>query len=451
MTAIHALSYVALVVLVGWALQCIVQTRRTMLSIAEFAALTIAGGMGTLGMLLMLLSLAGFKPARLVLLIVALAAISVLIALRKRIAIRSPRLVPASVLPAAIAGICLLAITVEALTTPVYLGDAFAIWGLHAREVYTQPLAPIPAEFGDPLWGGGHGRYPLLLPFMVCTCLLMHGGIDPVAEKLVFPLGQLALAGFVYAFARKRLPSFHSAALTAILLALPVMLRWAGSGYADSMLAMFHAASVIYLLEWIGEGRRSSLINAGLFTLFAAMTKNEGMALAIANALLVGWWCMRSHTDRWSAIAVSSGVIVLMLPFLIWAHQLPAFDENYPAQFTPAHIVSSLWKLRMLAQTFASEMFRNPSQNALWLMLLLSSAIGWRARSQTEVRVLWFLLAYQLVAYALTIAVSTWDTASLLGAASDRLILQATPIAALLIAGHGAVRIPVANASHEER
>ena len=68
-----------------------------------------------------------------------------------------------ALIPAALCAYMLLGVSMHALAFPVFEGDAFSIWGLKAKQVFSQPLLPRPDVFSDPSLGYAHARYPLML------------------------------------------------------------------------------------------------------------------------------------------------------------------------------------------------------------------------------------------------------------------------------------------------
>src|ERR1051326_3681801 len=206
-----------------------------------------------------------------------------------------------------------IAVTLHALAFPFYNWDAFAIWGLKAKVVTYDSLRSTPAYFHDASLSYSHPDYPLLLQFLTSGVYAAMGHVDDPLGKIVLPPLFAAYGAITFMALRWRLPRNQSILLTAILLAVPLCTRWAGSGYADVPLTLFYGASIFFLVKWLdessgksspspltplpsdgrGEPGRGTIIHhpssiippdlllACLFSVFAALTKSEGLGLAI--------------------------------------------------------------------------------------------------------------------------------------------------------------------------
>src|SRR5437867_6289777 len=115
-------------------------------------------------------------------------------------------------------------------------------------------------------------------------------------------------------------------------MSLPALLRWAGAGNGDLALAAFYVGSIVYLVRWIAAERAADLAFAMLFSVYAAFTKNEGLALALVNAVVLGTFCLVRPTRSrgWLGLAAYGlGLLVLLGPWLMFRANLPKTHEDY--------------------------------------------------------------------------------------------------------------------------
>jgi hypothetical protein len=201
---------------------------------------------------------------------------------------------------------------------------------------------------------------------------------------------------------------------------------------------MFYFGSVIYLIRWLRESRRQDLLFCALFSAFAALTKNEGLPLAVVNALVIAarWLATRRSIDASAAGLCGCIFLVMVAPFLIWAQTLPRTDEDYPSKLTVSRIIDNRERAFAIIPAMTGEAMNPHQEGCVWLLLPLAAVLGFRGFRQFEVRCLWFLIVAQLAIYVLIYEITPWDLNALLPLTVDRLILHVTPLAVVLIGLH---------------
>ena len=448
MTAVEMTAYLGLVLAIGYVIASMANSQRRM-SAAELLGLSLGLGFGTVGLLLLDLSLVGFPPHRGVLLLIGAVATLLLIIMAWGGRLAIPSKVRAFnfrdwteyllLLPGGLIVYVLVGVTVHAVAFDMYDGDAFAMWGLKAREVATEPIVPHPEFFSDPALFYSHARYPLLLPFVLAGGYGSVGGFHDRAVKVLFPLMFLALILLCYSclfnVGLSRLQAFL---LTALLVAVRPMARWAGSGYVDVPFAMFYFGSVVCLIRWLGRFRWQDLLLCAMFSAFAALTKNEGLPLAVINgiAIAVGWITKRPKLNDFSWIVYVGTAALMVAPFLTWVYPLPRGDEDYPSKLTISRIIDNRGRLLDIIPAMAGEAMAPRQQGCVWILLIAAAAVGRRGFARSELRCVWFLIGAQLFVYALVYEITPWDLTALLPLTVDRLFLHVTPLAVVLIGLH---------------
>ena len=441
--------YLAALIVLGipWAL---LASRRQARLLAEVVGLVAVFGAGCLGYGLFLLALVGMRPTRYsagLLAGVALLSLVCLIRGRRASLLQLP---PCSLdadprsRAACFALLALLLllqglVTAHALAFRLYEWDAFAVWGLKAKVIAMEGLAPRPAYFTDVSLSYSHLDYPLMLPFLMAGVCGVLGRIDDQLAKLALPVLYLGLGCLVFGFSRRRLPRPMAFALTAVVMGAPVMLGNAGSGYADVPLTAFYTASVLFLLEWAERRDYTACALCGVMSAFAAFTKNEGLALGVINcvgALLLPVRGIPRRLRVAGAGLCTAIFLGLILPWLVWTSDIPRTHESYLTRFRFPQILGQLPRLPTIAAGFLRQIINLDQFGLLWLILILLAAYRWRAFRDVRVQMAWALLLAHLAVYAAVFIVTPWDVDEHLSAALHRLVLHVVPLAGLLIALH---------------
>jgi hypothetical protein len=347
----------------------------------------------------------------------------------------------------------LFTVTWLALKYPLIEWDAVSTWGYKAKVLTSAAIPHLDDYFRDQSLGFSHLDYPLLLPFLTAGYFAALGAVDDTLEKLNVLFLFWCYALFVYAVVRPLLPRAAAAAVAAIAVSAPMVLRWAGQGTADMPLAIFYAASILYLVRWIMSGASSDAWLAALFSAACLFTKNEGLALAVINlvaAAAFGSFARpRAQFLRefaWPALAA----FLLLLPWIIFRHSLPHIDENYPAHLNPSTILGNLNRLPYLLGRFYAWMFNDPDSNFVWPLALGALCVGLVTRPSAAALVLLFLLLAQLAAYLLAYTISPLPLEDLVFVTLKRLLLHALPAGIFIIAFSFSKFLPPAEARPTE-
>jgi hypothetical protein len=204
--------------------------------------------------------------------------------------------------------------------------DAWSFWLPKAKTIFS---------FGGLDTGAGgftsfpHADYPPLVPGAEATAFRFAGAADP----LVLPVQHWVIAvGFLLALggllAGRSRPAILAPAL-AVLAMIPSFEHLVGSSLGDEPLLELVTLAGVCAVLWLRTGARSPAILAGFFLASSALTKNEGLmlALAILVALAVaGAW------RRWPAlVAFVAATGLALAPWRIWllANDVHVTDRDY--------------------------------------------------------------------------------------------------------------------------
>jgi 4-amino-4-deoxy-L-arabinose transferase-like glycosyltransferase len=430
--------YLSLLVVCGYAIAAGLAREASRL---EVAALTLCMGPAVMGFCLILLSMLGIRPAKAeILAIAAIAAAAGVVALRFRrveptIKSRSDPIPAWWILICAIAiGYGLISVANDALMYPVNEWDAFAIWQLKAKVLAIYPLCPRPAYFTNLSLSYSHLRYPLLVPMMSAGMHALTGPLDDLGKTislLLYPGMGLAV------FAAVRRINGITAALTAtaLLACLQPFCRYGGSGTAEMAITVFYACSLLCILRWRENGNRGLLVLAAIFSGWMAWTKNEGLALAAINAIVVAASGPRERRRKSLAAAATLAAIAaaIYLPWILYSWGLPRTDEDYAGRFASLQIFSNFGRLGTILVGFGKELIDWEDWGLFWV-IAAGLALAERGRFRNpQVAVIGVLLVLHLAAYVPAFLVTNWRLEELLSVTLDRLLMHAAPAGAILI------------------
>jgi hypothetical protein len=340
-----------------------------------------------------------------------------------------------------------LAVAIAIITAtgiPITNWDSFVIWSMKARIMAAYPLTPRPEYFSNVSASFSHLDYPLLLSMLLAGAYAAMGQFNEQWAKIVLPVlfcGQIML---LYTGARLWLGRLAALMVTLLLIGAPVILSQASICNAEMALATFRLGSVVYLVRWTMRGERADVILCALFTVLAANTKNEGLALAaVTTVVLLGLAMLKfrggAGGKAWCDAAVFVTIVSIGVGvWVAWRAGLPHTDENYPSRLSPAILAANLSRLGVIFQGFGFAMGYRAYWGVLWLLIPILAVLGWRGFAQIPVLALWGILLLHLGLYALMYVITPWDVMALMRDSLHRLLIHVAPTAALLVAAHWA-------------
>jgi hypothetical protein len=480
MIAIACLLYLALIALVGYAaMSMLLGPQRWPL--AQIIGYSFASGCGGVSLFLFAASLMGIAPNIPALIVLAAIAAVAMFVMYSSSALIRPRFKSGQKSSftwwsglTLVAGLLILfssaSVAVTSLTAGLADIDAFGNWVFKAKVLAYEPLRPIPSSFLDPSLSYSHQDYPLSMPLLVSGMYAAEGGVNEQAGKAILLPAYLSLAAILYAALRPINGRAIAMAITAAMVTAPIVVQHAGMPVGEPFLLLYFTASVCLLLRWMDSNDWRDLIACTAFAAFAAFAKNEGLSLlpmiGVASLLYVvmkpstvtrasgpgeepsnaeaplspekharaGGPC---HNDRFRPLVGWFVAVLLITPWLIYRSYLPRTHEDYGGKLMSlSTLVHDLPRLRYVLPAFFEQILEIQNAGLLWLLLGLSALIGWRAFRQQRVLVLWGLLIAHLGLYVVTFMVTPWDLNELLPMISPKLLMHASPTAALLIGLH---------------
>ncbi len=313
--------------------------------------------------------------------------------------------------------------------------DAYAIWQLKAKLLATTALTPRPAYFTDVSLSYSHLRYPILMSMISASVHVMTGTLNDGLEKVPAILLLVGLCACVYGAIFRRRGSGAALTATALLLTTPTLLKFAGSGTAELAIAAFYACSIAAILRWQEQQKIADLLLAAFFSACLAWTKNEGLALAVVNLVIILFATPRPLLRRHLTSAALFGAIIAMLylPWFLYTHELPRTDEDYAGHLNVTRIVANIDRLPRILWAMLMETFNLARWGIFWVILLPLAILEWKQLQTRPVLTLIALLALQTTSYVVAYLVTPLDVDHLIMTTSYRLLLHASPVGALLV------------------
>lgn len=296
----------------------------------------------------------------------------------------------------------LVVIVYAALFTPLRDFDGRAFWLLKAKGIAHDHAIDGPF-FHDQQVTDPRNDYPLLMPLDGAAVFLIGGTYD---DTYVRWLHVITFIAFVF-FIRARLGAWPAAILAWIPQFATVGEGGALSAYNDIPLAAFVAAAFFELVEAKRPWR------FGLWLAFCALTKNEGLPLALI-LLAAGAWTFRKR------------VAPALVPFLAalgalfaWKHRIPHGSEEDLGALLPT-FPHHLHRLPGAIAGFARHLVA-PPWGLFWLAVL--AALVWQVWKRRDALPA-FVIAASFALYIAVYTVTTWVQIDLINSSADRVLMH---------------------------
>jgi hypothetical protein len=311
-------------------------------------------------------------------------------------------------------GALLVAATLRALLIPEGGWDAFSHWGLRA-QAFAQAGTIVDAH-------SEHEYYPPLVPLLEAWLYLHRGAVAIDLGKTIWPLVgsafALCLAWQLRLVLRSAWLAPYFAAAT--LLSTTALLDGFWTGQADLPLTAELTLATLAVFQWQRSPERGWLVQAGVFSAAAAMTKFEGLprvGVVMLALVLEALWCRHARGVRPVLVMGAAAGVA----FLAWANAAGATGISPNAEhlgpFQPLAIGSVLVNL---IAVFAG--LRTGGG-------LLVAALAWAVAPKSLPRLLVLVVVGQLIATLLAFLVSDTSPALEVRTSATRLFEQFLPLA----------------------
>ncbi len=182
-------------------------------------------------------------------------------------------------------GILSLLTAILAVGKGYHASDAISLWGAKGYGIASQGLVT-----GISFWGTSTTRYPLHIPILIASFKVLFSEVLP-ASKLVFPLYYLGLLGVMYRYLETRIPQVIAGIGCLTFATAPILFRHAQLAYANLTFTFYVVSAVLIFLDALDHSnagiKDKRLFLAGLFFMFSAWTRPEGILLSGLTLMMV--------------------------------------------------------------------------------------------------------------------------------------------------------------------
>lgn len=328
-------------------------------------------------------------------------------------------------------------ILLPTLALPLFDWEGRMLWVLKSR--FLEESASVLAEpFRDPYRLHIHPRYPLLVPWLTSVVARAAGGFRELHYLLVILTFALLTTWQLYLALARRL-GWRIAMVIGLMLVLSSSWYTAAINHqVEIVLAFFLLAALLRIMEWFAGHRRRDLVLAAILLAGGAMTKNEGLLLALTVCLASGMATIYQERQRLIELGILPGLFfILYLPWFLQQRMIPAVaDENYLSRLNFSGLQSGLERLPLILRTIGAEMVDWEYWHLFWLimpLLVLGSLIRWRQIDPARQAVSLVWVGY-FCGLLLIYILSPWQDISLhINSSFDRVILPLVPCSLLLL------------------
>jgi hypothetical protein len=332
-------------------------------------------------------------------------------------------------------------LVIAAVARPMLKTDGWAIWGLKAHALFTEGGVGGAVFQGD-AYARSHPDYPILMPALEALQSRAVGRFDPTVVDLTIALLAVSGAVAIWSLLRTRGVAWLAAAVALLCLGLPTMVNNVVWNYADAPLAYLVALGALCSAVYLAEGDRTAALVAGPFLAGAAMTKNEGLVLALIVVLAAAAVAAFAHVSVRPLALAALVVVGVSLPWRLWLVTHGVGNSDF--RLSDPHVDRYEVALKHLVKELLTAWF------PLTLIGVLGIALALLAGSRRLAAYVALLSALGVVALAGTYVVSVWPLNAHLATSSNRVVASiAVSLAAaapLLLAGTWPAREAVTRA-----
>lgn len=325
---------------------------------------------------------------------------------------------------------------VNALATPP-VGDGLTFWTPKAQLAFMAGRVPL-SYLTDPSRQWAHQDYPWLLPLTEAWFYYLTGHASVVLTKLVCASFFAVLLISLYFGLRRSLQDRTSLTVTALVGAIPSLVVWSSTGYADTTVSLYWLTSVIYLYHWLQTRAREDLSIATMLVTLAVWTKHEGLVYWSLQTVVVLIASVRSNGFRkaLSNLGLFAGISgIVLVPWLTFLGLFHLQSYDFSA-VSPQTTLAGLDRLPVIVASVLREL-ANPMH---WVLLWVVFAVAVVLLILRPGNV-WWLRAYLALSAAVPIVVfslgymySTWQPVTdHIKNSMERLALQQAPAATVFV------------------
>ncbi len=312
--------------------------------------------------------------------------------------------------------------------------DAWFLYGYHAKAFYFDK-ATKPEFMVDPsTYFLSAVDYRIILSMTEAWIFYILGGAWDNVYGFLTTIYYLALLSFLYSVLKESYSQVIAALIILLLGGTIPAIRLGSTGMADLVLAYYIFGGCFFLHRWLLTKNRSFIILSALFFVFGAMTKNEGICMAIIVTVVLWVYAAVDYKNSRKINArhilyFSLLLVAGFIPYLFAYVQNFPFHHIYSAYFA-YNLHTLLSRTRMIFFTLLHEWTDFKAWGFLWIFLLaglISSIIRFARKENLETAILWFIVLTQGFIYFLIHLTHPGDLAYFLSTNPYRLLFHLVP------------------------
>jgi len=301
-------------------------------------------------------------------------------------------------------------ITWQTLAVSVH-SDGLMIWEFKARLAFLNG-GVIPIDyFSDPSRTWSHQDYPLMIPMLETWIYQWIGDCNQTLVKVLFPFFYLAAVLLLISGDHRLKAEAWRGAVAAFLMgfvpALTLVQGGAASGWGDFPLAVIYLAAVIYLLDFLQSGVRSSLWICALLSAGLPWTKNEGIILwgFLMLAMVVIGWIYKIRALLLAACVPGLAVIGGWKCFVLSVHA-PRLKDFIPVSFES--IFANMDCVMVIALSAPKQILDFERWSLLWPCTMIAFLFLSRMRRNREILFFFWLIFVPVIVFCGVYPFSSW-------------------------------------------
>ena len=292
----------------------------------------------------------------------------------------------------------ILVVTYAASVLPLNDYDGRTFWMLKAKGIAHDHSIDGPFFQGRQV-EAPRNDYPILMPLDAAAVMLITGSLDDRLPRLIYVL---VFVGFALMI-REELGAWPAALFAWIPMFATVPEGGAISAYSDVALGAFTGGAFFELV------RAKRPWHCGAWIAFAALTKSEGLLLAIL-LMIAG-----AVVFRWRVLIPPSIAIAALI---VWRMRIPRGDEENLFALFPT-LPHKLDRLPPAIVGFARHLI-TPQWGLFWLAALI--ALIFVARRDFALS--GFVIGGAFAVYLAVYTVTSWVQIDLINSSADRLLMH---------------------------
>jgi hypothetical protein len=318
--------------------------------------------------------------------------------------------------------------------------DSWAVWGFKAKVYFVDRMIPFDKfSLFKTVWG--NWDYPHHVPLMETWVFLCLGYWNDWWARAIFPFFHVGLAVCLYYFFQRYSSRVLSLSGVFFVLTIPHLSAMTMGTIAEPVILFYYIFSFTFLLRWHETRRDMFFLLSAIFAGLAAWTKNEGVAYAIFNLMIILLMTNKmAFSKRSFYVGHYLGIVGIIIgPWWILKFNLGLKNILVNAEGVSRGLLENIFALGPAFKALMAVPFEFEFYNIAWIMFFLFLIFSWKRWSRAFYRFFLFSILFHLF---LALGFSVLDPSEqYLRDAFTRLLLAPTILSmmyVILVQGEGA-------------